>query len=129
MKSKELLINFPESLRSKKQWVMWKMVKIVDKKTGADRYTKVPFQVNGRNAAVDNPNTWSTFQACYEAADKWDGVGFVFTDGIIGIDLDKCFEYDGTLKDFAQDILLSFDSYTERSPSGNGLHIIIESNI
>lgn len=123
MKNKELLINFPESLRVLSQWVLWKF------EVRGKTLTKVPYQPTGKNAAVNRPQEWSTLEDCLSVVDAYDGVGFVFTEGIVGIDLDKCFEYDGSLKDFAQEALLSFDSYTEISPSGNGLHILIQSDM
>lgn len=122
MQNKEALKNFPESLRGLPQWVLWKF------ETRDGKVTKVPHQPNGRKAAVNRPEEWSTFDACFNAADVFDGVGFVFTKGYIGIDLDKCFENDGSVKEFAQNALLEFDSYTEVSPSGNGLHIIVQSD-
>lgn len=124
MKNKELLVNFPESLRLLPQWVLWRYETKEDGKQ-----TKVPYQMNGCKAAVSRPDEWTSLEQCLKVVDNFDGVGFIFTKGVVGIDLDKCFEFDGTLKEFAQDILLSFDSYTEVSPSGNGLHILILSDV
>src|SRR5690606_22501901 len=39
-------------------------------------------------------------------------------------DLDSCFDDDGNLKPEAQNAVNLLDSYTEKSPSGKGLHII-----
>lgn len=124
MKNKEAVINFPESLRTQKQWILWKY-----ETRGDGTVTKVPYQINGRKAAINRPNEWSTFEECYAIADEYDGMGYVFTEGVTGIDLDKCFESDGSLKEFAQEVLLSFDSYTEFSPSGHGLHVLIQSDL
>ena len=44
-------------------------------------------------------------------------------DPFIGIDIDHCVE-DGILSPFAQEIVDSVSSYTEFSPSGEGVHII-----
>ena len=61
---------------------------------------------------------------------KLSGIGYVFTkdDPFIGIDLDDCFE-DGQLTPAAADIVRWADSYTEKSVSGNGLHIIVKGNL
>lgn len=121
MKNKELVPHFPDNLRLLKQWVVWKLEERDGKKT------KVPYQPNGQHAASNSSATWSHLHECMAVADQFDGVGFVFTEGVVGIDLDKCFEDDGTLKPFAREALDLFDSYTEISPSGNGLHLLVES--
>jgi putative DNA primase/helicase len=56
------------------------------------------------------------------------GVGFVFApdDGLAGIDLDHARNPDtGEIASWAQQIVDRFASYTEVSPSGTGLHIIV----
>jgi P4 family phage/plasmid primase-like protien len=50
-------------------------------------------------------------------------------DDLVGVDLDSCFEEDGTLKPEAQNAINLLDSYTERSPSGKGLHIICRGHL
>lgn len=88
---------------------------------------------NGRNAQTNNPVTWSNIETAWSAKSRygWDGVGFVFTisAGIVGIDLDDCFELDGNFKPWARDVAQCLDSYTEYSPSGKGLHIYCRGEI
>lgn len=91
--------------------------------------TKVPLDPHtGRAAASNNPETWSTASEAWAAKRRygWAGIGYVFTlsAGVIGIDLDKCFDDEGQLSDTARQIVEMVDSYTERSPSGRGLHIL-----
>jgi len=50
-------------------------------------------------------------------------VGACVVSPYVFIDLDKCFDGD-KLKPYAREIVERFSSYTEISPSGNGLHII-----
>jgi putative DNA primase/helicase len=54
------------------------------------------------------------------------GLGFVFREGggIAGIDLDHVIGEDGQIEPWAERTVLAFDSYTEVSVSGQGLHII-----
>lgn len=85
----------------------------------------------GKHASSKDPATWGTFdQASDEAVKNKNvkGTGFVFTkdDPFVGIDLDKCFDDDGTLQPWAKEIADKFQSYTEKSPSGRGLHILIK---
>lgn len=51
------------------------------------------------------------------------GVGLSIPSGIAIIDLDKCYD-SGTIKPAASSIIDNFNSYTEKSPSRNGIHII-----
>lgn len=77
-------------------------------------------------ASSTDPNTWSNFETASEAYDRGmcAYLGYVFNgDGVIGIDLDHCFE-DGLITEKALDIIRVFGSYTEISKSGNGIHIL-----
>lgn len=112
----------PSVLRSIDRWVLWRFT---SKKDG--HYAKVPFQVSGKAASVNKPESWSTFNDCFDefALSDFDGLGFVLngTDGIIGIDLDDCVREDGTLSDTAQELLARVKGYAELSPSGTGIKI------
>lgn len=102
---------------------MWKWEEDKDGKM-----TKVPYHPSGYKAASTRAEDWSTFEACVAALDRFHGIGFVFESGVVGIDLDHCMGKDGVVAPWAREILERFKSYTERSPSGDGLHIIIESD-
>ncbi len=59
---------------------------------------------------------------------KSDGIGFVFSpdDPYCGIDLDHCRNLEtGETADWARAIIEAINSYTEISPSGDGVHILI----
>ncbi len=93
---------------------------------------KVPMNPHsGGAAASNNPETWGTAAQAWAAKKRrgWAGIGFVFTiqTGVIGVDLDDCFidTPDGRrLSDMARQVVQMLNSYTELSPSGNGLHIL-----
>ena len=53
------------------------------------------------------------------------GLGFALGAGVGGVDLDNCIDEAGRVGDWAQAIVEALDSYTEKSPSGRGLHIIV----
>lgn len=108
------LRRIPEELKQDPSWVLYRK--------------KQPYQVNRQRAATDNPNTWTTFEAAveaYEQDDFFDGAGFVFHDGnpYAGADFDDMTE------DQVSEWMDRFDSYVERSPSGNGFHIIIKAEL
>lgn len=104
-------------MRSKNRWIRWQSAK------SNGRTTKIPKQVNGRNAKVNDPATWSTFSAA-ESSTVGSGLGFVLNgDGIAVIDLDHCLE-GGKPTAAAQRVLDLFPgAWVEASPSGTGLHI------
>lgn len=114
------LQNIPAELRELKQWVVWRMP---DKEP---RRATAPT----RPAKSNDPTTWSTFAAASAACEKGraDGVGFVFAASgpHIGIDLDNCLDAKtGELHPVAAKIVARFATYTEVSPSGTGLHLIL----
>lgn len=117
----------PQELRDLKQWILWRYE---DK--GAKKPTKVPYSINGHPASVDDFKTWSNFDEAFNAFQLggYDGIGFVFTDNdpYSFIDLDDC---EGNQADLDRQIKIhqEFDSYSEISPSGKGLHIIVKGRL
>ena len=118
--------EIPSELKNVPQWILWKF------ETVNGRKTKVPYQPSGEMAQANNRRTWSTFATAtkFYLNGDFDGIGFVFSrqDNYIGIDIDGCV-VDGQLNNFAESIVEQLDSYTEFSPSGNGLHIIIRGSL
>ena len=111
--------NIPPELKALPQWVLWKYV------WRATKWTKPPYQPDGQVAKVNDPATWTTYDAAMHSyqSSGWDGIGSVVTDqdGFAGIDLDKCLDENGTPEPWAQKIVDAIPSYWEVSPSGRGL--------
>jgi putative DNA primase/helicase len=102
-------------------WVVWREVQ------RGDRLTKVPFNpLTGQQAKANDPTTWTDYAtATTKVNGYYNGIGFQAGDGETGIkmiDLDSCL-VDGELAHWAREIVTSARSFTEVSPSGNGLHI------
>lgn len=119
--------DIPYELQKLNQWVLWGY-------EGRDgKFTKVPKQVDGKNASTTYRRTWSSFSAVRHVMEEYgfEGIGFVFSeeDDFIGIDLDKCVDEKGELSEFAKQVIEKLDSYTEFSPSGRGVHIIIKGSL
>src|SRR5262245_16016967 len=97
----------PEELRNKPQWVCWRY----EQRDGKE--TKVPINAKtGKLASTTNPKTWTSFDVVMRRYNKAnanananlepidadqakkildeyvDGIGFVFHDDFIGVDLD-----------------------------------------
>jgi hypothetical protein len=117
-------LRAPDDLTELDQWVLWRY----EQRNG--RPTKVPYQVSGDLADSTDPATWASFE---EALNTWHrhrryyvGLGFVFSkgDGLVGVDLDDALDAQGGVKPWARGIVERFgDTYTEISPSGEGLKI------
>lgn len=122
--------NIPEELKQRKQWVLWKL----EQRRPGSTTTKVPYSVDGERASSTEPGHWSTFEDVLrvynENPNKLSGIGYVFSsdDPFTGIDIDHCIS-NGKLKDEVREIIINFNSYTERSQSQNGIHIIIKGRI
>jgi len=119
-----------EELKKYDQWVAWKAKPKPNGKTD-----KIPINPHtGKNASSNDPTTWGTYQEATKAVEKYglNGIGFVFTDKdpFVGFDLDDCRDpKSGQITLQAEAYLDKFDSYSEVSPSGRGLRIIVEGKV
>ena len=115
------LSKIPQEIRSLKQWV------------GVSANSKIPIMVNTQYpASSTNPDTWCNFEETARAIRRGDIFypGFVFADnGIIGVDIDDGFDNEGFLTPLASDIIGRCKSYTEKSKSGTGFHILLKGNL
>lgn len=117
-------------------WVLWRA-----EPRGADKPAKVPYHVADprRRASSTDPTTWGRYGDAVEAyaalvdrpADPRlgpvAGIGVILTaaGGITCIDLDRVIDAEGQLDVRAATIVERCDSWTERSPSGTGLHVFV----
>lgn len=117
--------NIPEELKGYPNWINWNRV------TKDGKATKIPVNPKtGGKAMTNNPSTWGSFEKATEEAEKYSGIGFVFTNTpFVGIDLDHV---DADIEKYKQgdknnvvsEYVDSLKSYTEYSQSGKGIHII-----
>lgn len=137
--------SLPDGLTALPQWVV---TKIVPPNEPGGKARKIPINVKtGSGASSTNPATWATYAEAIEYVEEWKDFdhthvdaktgeeivgrialpGFVFSAGdcFVGIDIDHCFIGD-KLTEEAQQIVDRFASYTERSLSGNGIHILVQ---
>lgn len=115
------LNNIPDALKKLPQWVC----------TNGD--SKVPLIAHfPEPASSTDKSTWSSFESARSAVlnGYHDYVGFVFNDnGIVGIDIDDGYDEDGFISPLAADIISRCGSYTERSKSGTGFHILLHGTL
>lgn len=107
-----------ENLKSQRIWVLWKY------ETVNGRPTKVLYSTKGNRCGTNSKfkKQWVTYAEAISSIHNgaFEGVGFVIPEGVVVIDLDDTAPTDP----FATELLSATNSYTELSPSGNGLHII-----
>lgn len=118
----------PQELQQYPSWVVWNYIEV----DGKQRKPPVNART-GQLASPTDPQTWSTFPQALQAlqSGKFNGLGFVFSqeDPFCGTDLDHAVDADGNLEAWALPILVTLNSYTEKSPSGTGLHIITKATL
>lgn len=123
------LAQIPADLRALPQWVLWASEQRDGKATKVPRRVSQPTQ----RASSTDPTSWGTFEAAVAAlgAPGIEGLGFVFTAGdpFCGVDLDACMTPAGELVPEALAVVEALDSYTELSPSGSGVHVIVRAQL
>ncbi len=112
---------FVKKYEKEKRWVNYRMVKM------KGRTTKIPYTVLGTKASSTSSGDWSTYA---DVKKKSQQVGIIFTPDrdLLGIDIDHCLtdnKITHEQKEVIADLILEADTYTEVSPSGEGLHIML----
>jgi len=113
--------KIPEEIKRLNQWVCIK----ADSKVPLNPYT-------GFTASSTNSATWSDFDTAVSRINRGhaDNIGFVFNDNdIVGIDIDIGFDNDGFVSKTGADIISKCHSYTEKSRSGRGFHILVKGEL
>jgi hypothetical protein len=138
--------RMPPELKSLKNWLLWAPVRV------GTKWTKRPVQISDYGASSTEPRHWSSFDDAKQAYERAvargymelrergtpvqqvsvGGVGFVFdgkpdADGLVfaGVDFDKVIS-GGEIASLAAERIKRIGSYTERSVSGGGLHVIVK---
>lgn len=124
--------SVPDELKDLQQWCCFRLV--FDKKRG--KYTKVPYNaMTGEKAKSNDESTWADFETALDSSKQFDGIGFFFKEPYFGIDLDdvadeiaryKNGDHEGNI---VSEFIETMGSYTEYSPSGKGIHIIVKGDL
>lgn len=113
--------KIPEEMKALHQWVC------------IFQDSKVPMKAWVREAASSSlSDSWTSFEIACSAVNQklYDNIGFVFHDnGIVGIDIDAGYDEDGLVTPLAADIIGKCKSYTEKSRSGRGFHILVKGEL
>lgn len=110
--------QIPEELKQLPIWCVWNL----------EKGGKIPYNPRtGYKAQSNNLESFTPFKTASKAVydGRYNGIGIGIFYGISAIDIDHCLN-DGLLSDMATDIIQRMNSYTEISPSGNGIRIIFK---
>lgn len=122
----------PQELKELNNWVCWKAVPDEKSHSGISKIPVNPY--TGGMAQSNNPSTWSDFETAVRVSVDFAGIGFMFSNGYFGVDLDdikndiedfKNGNHDNIIGEFIE----TLQSYTELSYSGNGIHIICKGKL
>ena len=118
------LTTFPPELQRLERWVLWR-------RGAADadgKFSKIPVHPDAGHACNDkDPATWRSCTTAAAAAQRWRcELGVALGEGLGGPDIDHCRDpQTEVIDDWAWAIIRLFNSYTEVSPSGTGVKILV----
>lgn len=118
--------NIPLELINTPKWGVWKW-----EWKGA-KWDKPPLQITGRMAKTSEASHWVSFGEAFRATNEqkdFSGIGFNLGpkgSGYTVIDLDNCVDGLGVIEPWAMEVIEAFDSYTEYSPSMEGVKIWVK---
>jgi putative DNA primase/helicase len=115
--------NLPAKIKENAGFLLWRLEEV------KGRTTKVPYNIKGYHADVTKRSSYSSFQKAMEAygSGEYGGLNIFVERTFSAVDIDDCIQ-DGKLSDLAEDLIRRLDSYTEISPSGKGIRIIIDTS-
>jgi putative DNA primase/helicase len=123
------MITKTQDIRDLRQWLCWR----IEERDG--KPTKVPYSpLTGEKASSTDSETWASYSEAVDAYREhgYDGIGLVFSkdDPFCGVDLDGCLNpKTGEIEGWAKELIEHLDSYTEVSPSGTGVHVIVKAEL
>lgn len=122
-KTKTNFPNIPDDLRKIPHWVVYRELSGV-KVPFRSKEPNVPAFKKDENGRVDRTRSWSTFEdsvaACLDPKNNLTGIGWDIFPPYVGADWDK-----KDVKPETLELIKSFASYAEVSPSGEGYHLIL----
>ncbi|ELZ00786.1 hypothetical protein C481_11145 [Natrialba asiatica DSM 12278] len=134
---KEGAFTVPDSIRDEGCWICFRLEERTDGKTAkVPKNPRMPVKMH--NCDPTDPDNGVTFEGAMDAVDVsqmelgddgLDGVGLQL-DGtpLVGIDLDDVV-HDEEIDEWAWRLIDDFGSYSEISPSGTGVHVLVEGGL
>lgn len=124
--------DIPAALKTYARWSPWKALWSEDR----GKWDKVPFNAKAPDYGISTakPDKWVGFEEALKTydqhEDKFAGLGYLLTGvhGIVGYDFDGCIK-DGVTAPWALELIYRLNSYSEISPSGNGVRVFCEGEV
>lgn len=113
--------NLPDELKRRGLFCLWRYEKV------KGRLSKTPYSLRGGRAKSTDRKSFCDFNSAVNAVSKYSGIGLGIFDGYCAVDIDHCVA-DGKLSELALDVINAMNSYTEYSPSGEGVRIIFRAD-
>lgn len=123
--------KIPQEIKDISQWICWESIS-----RDNNKIDKIPINpTDGKNASTNNSATWTSFNKAVEYYQnnegKISGIGFVFSvqDPFLGLDFDDIIDPENPKLELnlqTEAYLDRFHSYSEITPSGRGIHILIK---
>lgn len=122
--------NIPVEMQALKQWACYRTYTANDGK----KKKVIISPVDGKFAKSNEPATWADFETAkkYCLRYRYHGLTFALTSGITFIDIDHAINKDTgeILSEEARKLLAELpDTFTERSVSGTGIHILVKGSL
>lgn len=114
--------NIPQEIKPLKQWLIWKL-------TDQGKIPHSPF--TGGNCDANDHSNFATFDTAHKAYNKFklSGIGLAPGNGYALIDFDECISDQGQIDPNVWHIIELLNSYTEITPSGKGIRIIVKAKL
>lgn len=118
------LDNLPDTVKRCAPCCVWRAVP----RPGSDKPAKVPYDPKtGQPAKPGDLGTFGSYAEAMAALStgNYNGIGIAVAGRIVAVDIDHCINESGELSEMAQDIVTTMDAYTEVSPSGTGIRVLV----
>jgi hypothetical protein len=115
--------QIPSELKNINRWLCWRYSK-TPRSTG--KFGKVPHSIADRQADITDVRNWLPFATAVQqyGRGRYDGIGIVLANGLVGVDLDDSVGPNASLDPEANYVLRLLNTYVEESVSGTGVHAL-----
>ena len=114
--------KLPDELKQTALFCLWRY-----EERGNSKPTKMPYRIDGARLRSTERGDFSPFAETVKQMSCYNGIGVGIFDRLCAVDIDHCCK-DGALSDMAVDIINTMRSYTEYSPSGEGIRILFRAD-
>ena len=116
--------SIPLELKQHPYWCVWKY----EQQPNEEKPRKIPYHPpTAQRAKSNDPTTFASFEIARQAlgvAADYSGIGVGVFGNLAAVDIDSCIDLaSGQISELARDVMSTFNTYTEISPSGSGLRL------